>query len=99
MVFSGDTSGNGVALQQLSEDADLLVAHNAVPENANRSALNLHMPPSRIGEIADLAGVKQLVLSHRMERTLGREAETLLHIQKRYTGPVHFADDLECYIP
>ncbi len=99
LVFSGDTSGNGGALEQLSEGADLLVAHNAVPENANQSALNLHMPPSRIGEIAEAAAVKQLVLSHRMERTLGQEAETLQHIQKRYKGPVHFADDLECFFP
>ncbi len=99
LVFSGDTSGSGVALQQLSAGADLLVAHNAVPESANQSALNLHMPPSRIGEIAHAAGVKQLVLSHRMERTLGREAETLRHIQMHYMGAVHFADDLECFFP
>ncbi len=99
LVFSGDTSGSGATLEQLSAGADLLVAHNAVPEDANRPALNLHMPPSRIGEIAQSAGVKQLVISHRMERTLGQEAETLRHIQKHYAGPVHFADDLECFLP
>lgn len=99
LVFSGDTSGNDVTLEQLSAGADLLVAHNAVPENANRAALNLHMPPSRIGEIAQAGGVKQLVLSHRMEQTLDKEAETLGYIQENYTGPLHFADDLECFFP
>lgn len=99
LVFSGDTSGQGDALSNLATGADLLVAHNAVPENANGAALNLHMPPSRIGEIAQAADVKQLVLSHRMDRTLGSETQTLQSIRENYPGPVHFADDLECFLP
>lgn len=97
VVFSGDTNGNGNTLQQLAQQADLLVAHNAVPEGATGVARNLHMPPSVIGEIAAAAQVKQLVLSHRMLRTLGKEEETLRNIKKSFSGPVSFADDLECY--
>lgn len=99
IVFSGDTNGRGGTLQQLAQNADLLVAHNAVPEGATGVARNLHMPPSVIGEIAAGAGVKQLVLSHRMLRTLGREEETLRYIQESYAGPVRFADDLDCFAP
>jgi ribonuclease BN (tRNA processing enzyme) len=57
------------------------------------------MPPSVIGHIAQAAKVKQLVLSHRMLRTLGKEDETLGAIRKSYNGPAAFADDLSCFRP
>ena len=97
VVFSGDTNGSGDALSRLARGADLFIAHNAVPEGATGVARNLHMPPSVIGRIAAGAKVKQLVLSHRMLRTLGREEETLRYIRKNFFGPVSFADDLDCY--
>ena len=70
VVFSGDTNGEG-HLAKLAAGADLLVAHNAVPEAAQGAERSLHMPPSTIGRIAKDANVKQLVLSHRMRRTVG----------------------------
>jgi len=94
IVFSGDTSAVGENLTRLSKGADMLVAHNAIPEAARGVARRLHMPPSRIGEIAQAADVKQLVLSHRMRRTLEREPETTRFIRQHYTGPVSFAEDL-----
>ena len=97
IVFSGDMNGNSGNLQKLAQQADILVAHNAVPEGATGVARNLHMPPSVIGRIAAAAEVKQLVLSHRMLRTSGREDETLQYIQESYSGPVSFANDLDCY--
>jgi ribonuclease BN (tRNA processing enzyme) len=70
-----------------------------VPEGASGVERRLHMPPSVIGRIAHEAGVKQLVLSHRMRRTLGHETETLESIKKHYMGPVAFANDLDCFTP
>lgn len=99
IVFSGDTNGEGGALQRLASQADLLIAHNAVPEGASGIERNLHMPPSVIGRIARETGVKQLALSHRMLRTLGHETETLESIRKYYAGPVAFANDLDCFTP
>lgn len=99
LVFSGDMNGDFDTLPKLAKQADLLVAHNAVPESARGVARRLHMPPSVIGRIAGKAGVKQLVLSHRMRRTLGREAETERLIRQHYRGPLHFADDLDCFRP
>jgi ribonuclease BN (tRNA processing enzyme) len=75
----------------------LFIAHNAVPEGATGVERRLHMPPSVIGEIADNAHVKSLVLSHRMLRTLGKEAETEAEIRKHYSGPITFANDLDCF--
>ncbi len=97
VVFSGDTNGNGPGLYRLAQNADLFVAHNAVPEGVTGVVRQLHMPPSVIGKIAGSAHVKSLVLSHRMLRTLGKEARTQAEIRKYYNGPLAFANDLDCY--
>ena len=97
IVFSGDTNGNNGNLERIATDADIFVAHNAVPEGATGAARQLHMPPSVIGRIAHVAKVKTLVLSHRMLRTLGHESQTLAEIAKFYSGPVTFASDLDCF--
>jgi ribonuclease BN (tRNA processing enzyme) len=97
IVFSGDTNGEGEGLVRLAMNADLFIAHNAVPEGAEGVERQLHMPPSVIGQIASEAKVKQLVLSHRMMRTLGKEEQTQAEIKKRYSGPVTFANDLDCF--
>ncbi len=97
IVFSGDTNGEGEGLVRLAKNADLFIAHNAVPEGAVGIERRLHMPPSVIGQIAAGAHVKRLVLSHRMLRTLWKEDQTLSEIKKRYSGPVAFANDLDCF--
>ncbi len=97
IVFSGDTNGEGDGLTRLASNADLFVAHNAVPEGATGVERNLHMPPSVIGVIAANAHVKQLVLSHRMLRTLGKENQTETEIKRHYAGPITFANDLDCF--
>jgi ribonuclease BN (tRNA processing enzyme) len=97
IVFSGDTNGEGAGLVHLAQDADLFVAHNAVPEGATGLERQLHMPPSVIGQIAQAAHVKRLVLSHRMLRTLGKEGQSLEEIRKNFAGPVAFANDLDCF--
>jgi ribonuclease BN (tRNA processing enzyme) len=99
IVFSGDMNGDYDTLAKLAKNADLLVAHNAITEGTTGVARNLHMPPSVIGNIAKKAGVKQLILSHRMRRTLGNEAQTLSIIKEKYKGIIKFANDLDCFIP
>src|SRR5580698_10599512 len=97
IVFSGDTNGDGDGLTQLASNADLFVAHNAVPEGATGVERRLHMPPSVIGTIAGNAHVKQLVLSHRMLRNLGKEQQIETEIRLHYSGPIAFANDLDCF--
>jgi ribonuclease BN (tRNA processing enzyme) len=97
IVFSGDTNGEGADLVRLAKDADLFIAHNAVPEGATGVERRLHMPPSVIGQIAQEAHVKRLVLSHRMLRTLGKEEQSRAEISKSFSGPVAFANDLDCF--
>jgi len=97
IVFSGDMNNANHTLTIFATGADLLVAHHAITEQADPVARNLHMPPSVIGEIAAQARVKQLVLSHRMQRTLGHEQQTRRLIATHYPGPVYFAEDLQCF--
>lgn len=99
LVFSGDMNNDNHTLTGLARGADLLVADHAIPEQARGVARNLHMPPSVIGEIAASAGVKQLVLSHRMQRTLGQEQASTRLIREHYSGSLYFADDLQCFRP
>jgi len=97
ITFSGDMNGSQHPLPTLAKNSDILLAHNAIPENMKGVARQLHMPPSVIGKIAAQAKVKNLILSHRMRRTLGNEKQTLLNVQKYYRGPVAFANDLDCF--
>lgn len=97
LAFSGDMNGDNHTLPKLAAGVDLLVAHHAVPQDAKGVERNLHMPPSVIGEIAAEAKVKQVVLSHRMQRTLGREVESKREIRKYYAGPLTFAEDGQCF--
>ncbi|HEY6482972.1 MAG TPA: MBL fold metallo-hydrolase [Steroidobacteraceae bacterium] len=97
IVFSGDTNGEDGNLERLAAGADFFVAHNAIAQGQQGAPRQLHMPPSVIGRIAQAAGVRQVILSHRMLRTLGQEAQTRRAIAASYAGPVMFADDLDCY--
>ena len=96
VTFSGDMNGVNHTLPILAANSTILVAHHAIPESAISAARELHMPPSMIGEIASQAKVKELVLSHRMLRTLGHEKESERLIREHYSGPLIFAEDGMC---
>lgn len=95
IVFSGDTSAKSNNLIPLAMSCDLFVAHHAIPEGASGIARSLHMPPSRIGQIAAFAHVKKLLLSHRMHRTYGKESQSEEIIENYYDGPILWAEDLD----
>ena len=97
ITFSGDMNGDYHTLEKLAKGTDILVAHNAVPKGATGAGANLHMTPFTIGKIAQKAGVRSLVLSHRMLRTLKKGSESRREIRKSYRGPVKFANDLSSY--
>ena len=95
LTFSGDMSNRYETLAGLAKGTNVLVANNAIPEGATGAARSLHMPPSEIGKIAAIAEADQLLLSHRMRRTLGQEKQTLEEIRTYFPGPVLFANDLD----
>lgn len=93
IVISGDTNNANNNLDKIAKNADLFIAHHAIPQHAGRFAKNLHMTPSIIADIAQKADVKQIVLTHRMRRTLNKESESLKIIKRVYRGKVVFAED------
>ncbi|AGH46714.1 MBL fold metallo-hydrolase [Paraglaciecola psychrophila] len=93
IVFSGDMSNKFDVLSTFANEADTLVASNAVPDNAVGALLNLHMTPSTIAQIAKQAQVKQLVLSHFMKRTLTIQKVTQAIIRQKYREPIILATD------
>ncbi|VAW75099.1 Arylsulfatase [hydrothermal vent metagenome] len=99
ITFSGDMSNQYKTIAALAKNTNLFVAHNAIPETATGVAAFLHMRPSAIGTIANKATVKKLVLSHRMNRTIGKEKNTLSFIKKHYKGEIQFANDLDIIVP
>lgn len=94
IVFSGDTTAQSKNLEELSKGADILIAHHAVSVEACIGARMLHMTPQRISEIASISKPKLLLLSHRMNRTLGLEEKSTRLIQKEYQGKIIWAKDL-----
>lgn len=99
IVFSGDMNHDFKTLTHLAHKADLFIAHHAVPETATGVAKHLHMRPSTIGQIAQRANVKQLVLSHHMLRTANQFEVSQKIINQSFDGTIYFAEDLQCYQP
>jgi len=99
LSFTGDMSGRLHSMPDLAKHSDILVAHNAIPEDAVGRAQLLHMKPSYIGKIAGKAEVKKLLLTHLMERSMDRRDETIQEIRKHYQGPIIFPQDLDHFQP
>jgi len=93
IVISGDTDDAEKHLEKLLQNADIFIAHHAIPEDANSFAKSLHMQPSTIAKIAQKANVKQILLTHRMNRTISKERETLKMMHRYYQGKIIFAKD------
>jgi ribonuclease BN (tRNA processing enzyme) len=96
IAFAGDQNGDNPAFATMIKGVDILVMDHAVPEMADPVARQLHARPSEIGLLAAHAGVKQLVLSHNMARSLGPLKENLALIRQHYDGPTKVAEDLMC---
>jgi ribonuclease BN (tRNA processing enzyme) len=96
IAFAGDQNGDNPAFAAMIKGVDILVMDHAVPEMADPVAGQLHARPSEIGLLAGHAGVKQLVLSHNMARSLGPLKENLALISQHYDGPTRVAEDLMC---
>ena len=98
IVFGGDQNGTNSDFPAFASEADLLLMHMPVPENASAAARQLHAPPSKIADIAGRAHPRSLLLSHFMARSLRTLDENLNIIRRGYSGPVIVAEDLLCQV-
>ena len=97
VVFTGDFSNRKNLVAEFAAGADALVVSHALPEHMRGELRERHLIPSQIGRIAAAAGVRMVILGHRMKRTQGRESQSREAIEAAYAGPVIFANDLECW--
>lgn len=88
VTFSGDMNGASNNLPILATQTDILVAHNAIPQQAFSVAKQLHMTPLKIGEIAKQAKVKKLVLSHFMLRSIDKKDQSIKLIKDNFEGKI-----------
>jgi ribonuclease BN (tRNA processing enzyme) len=92
IVAAGVTAD--ASLRQLAAKADLLVVPDTTPESTGATA-----GITTIGQLAQDAGVRQLILTNRQSRPESREQELLASVQKTYKGTIQQADDLACFRP
>ena len=97
VVISGDFNNQKNVMAGFAKDADALLVSHAIPENSRGNQRELHVLPSQLGRIAEQAEARMLILSHRMNRTQGRESQTRQHIEESYSGYILFANDMECW--
>ncbi len=91
--FSGDMNGSSGNLPLLAKGTDLLVANNAIPNNAHPIAKQLHMTPEKIAEIVSTSHPHKLLLSHFMLRTINKKEQTVSMIKESYHGEVILAKE------
>ncbi len=99
ITFSGDMNGSSGNLTRLAKNTNILVANNAIPQQAHPIVKKLHMTPSKIGQIAQQAQVQTLVLSHFMLRTINITEQTKNIIKKLYKGKIIEAQELHYISP
>ncbi len=87
VVYSGDAASNG-QLARLAEGADLLVSECSFPSGW---ATEDHLNADTLGEIAEQAGVKALVVVHTYPPALAVDLAS--QIRRRYRGHVQLGVD------
>ncbi|EED31328.1 metallo-beta-lactamase superfamily protein [gamma proteobacterium NOR5-3] len=97
VVFAGDQDGRTDAFVDFARDANLLVLHMPIHEAAGAAARALHAPPSKLGEVADAAEAKSVLLSHFMARSLADLPGNVALVKSRFAGVVEVAEDLDCF--
>ncbi|MHA1650562.1 MAG: MBL fold metallo-hydrolase [Candidatus Helarchaeota archaeon] len=94
IVYSGDT-GYCEELIQMAQNADLLIHECSYPTEYGHG--KGHTTPLEVGQIAQDANVKQVILTHFYPVCNGRENEMLEDVKKRYNGEVIFGKDLQVF--
>ncbi|MGR5168418.1 MBL fold metallo-hydrolase [Vibrio astriarenae] len=98
VFVTGDSSGPK-HLASMAKSADLIIAHNALPESYSGHVEKLHMKPSTIADIVADSQAHTLVFSHFLAQTNKsvEQANTQEVIEKSFRGKMSFANDFNCY--
>lgn len=89
IVFAGKTSAKTDHLSILSKQADALVV--PVPRSKNNS-----ISLANIARLANQAGIKKLVLTHRTDQLTATKKSITKQITQFYKGAIFLPNDLDC---
>jgi len=90
VVYSGDANPHG-ELAQLAEGVDLLISECSYPSGWETED---HLNADTVGQIAQQAGVKSLVLTHSYPPALA--VDLVAQVRRHFTGNVQLAYDGMC---
>lgn len=94
VVVSGDTRPSNSVIE-LAKGADLLIHECSVLDDMAKFAKDSHhSTASEVGQVADQAGVKRLILTHLFPQTKGRGNEMVQSVRTRFHGEVIASYDL-----
>jgi ribonuclease BN (tRNA processing enzyme) len=96
ITFAGDMDASALPnLEHIARDTTLLVVHAAVldPPGSPDILYTLHTPPKQLGQAAQIAGAKHLLLSHIPPVVEEHQAAVLRSIHTSYKSSVQFAHD------
>ncbi|MGQ0649339.1 MAG: MBL fold metallo-hydrolase [Gemmatimonadaceae bacterium] len=106
VVFGSDQNGTDPKFTSFAADADVLVMHLALAQRAPDAAARIHARPATVGQVAQQAKAKRLVLSHFIKApspaptaewfSLSDLEQAVAEVKKHYSGPVDTAIDLQC---
>ena len=105
-VFGSDQNGSHPKFSSFAADADILVMHFALSQRAADPLAQLHARPASVGQVAQNAKAKRLVLSHFI-KALSSSAtpewfslfdldQAVAEVRKFFSGPIDEAVDLQC---
>lgn len=103
IVYSGDTDSQTGNMVKIGANADLMIYDTSItdtlPNGPNDAVFfKLHTTPTRMGEVAEAAGVHKLVLSHITPITEPRLDQVRSAIRDAgYRGRISQAHDLKVY--
>jgi ribonuclease BN (tRNA processing enzyme) len=106
IVFGSDQNGSDPGFSTFASGADVLVMHLGLSERAAAPVTHFHAKPATVGQLAQEAGAKRLVLSHLMTApptvttpewfSLFDLDHTVAEVGTHFSGPIITAADLQC---
>jgi ribonuclease BN (tRNA processing enzyme) len=106
IVFGSDQNGSDSRFDDFASDADVLVMHFALSQQAPDAIAQVHARPATVGQVAQRAKAKRLVLSHFMEApatvrtpewfSLSDPDRAIAEVRSHFSGPIIPGVDLLC---
>lgn len=106
VVFGSDQNGGDGRFSSFAAGADALVMHLALSQQAPAPVAQVHARPATVGQVAQNAKARRLVLSHFIKApstvttpewfSLFDLDQAVAEVRKHFSGPVDTAVDLQC---